>query len=57
MHETQELLNISMGMFVSSLLLKSIYLPPLRKLFLTPLSLLLRQKNPRTAATGQNSSS
>jgi len=40
-------------MSVSSLLLKSIYLPPLRKLFLTPLSLLLWQKKSRTVANGQ----
>jgi hypothetical protein len=40
-----------MGMFGSLLLLKSIHLPPLRKLFFTS------QKNPRTVATGQNSSS
>lgn len=44
-------------MFDSLLLLRSIYLPPLRKLFFTPLSLLIWQKNPRTVATGQNSSS
>ena len=52
-----ELLHISLGMFASSLLLKSIYLLPMRKLFFTPLSLLLWQKNPRTVTTGQNSSS
>jgi hypothetical protein len=56
MHETQDFLHISLGMFGSLLLLKSIHLPPLIELFFTPLSLLVWQKNPRTVATGQNSS-